>query len=91
METSSTPRKKTRSDVKLEKNPVIMKYQYQGQTLVSKFENEVQWIIDTKIEHIELDAIKQEVDHPNLQVPYRRINRSGLVEATIFPQEIQSP
>lgn len=56
METSTTPRKKMRSEVKLEKNPVTMKYQYQSQSLVSKFKNDVLWITDIGIGHLDLEG-----------------------------------
>lgn len=48
-------------------------------------------MIDTNIGHIELEEIRTKVAQPNLEAPYRRIKRFGLVEVTIFPQEIQSP
>lgn len=83
------PKKKTRSEVKLEKNPITMNYRYQGQTLVSKFENEIEWVTDTKIGHIELDAIDQEVAQPNLQAPYRIIKRSGFLDPIVSPQVVQ--
>lgn len=50
-------RKKTRNEIRLEEVPITMKYQYQGQTHASTFEDKVQWIIDTKI-NIKLEAIK---------------------------------
>lgn len=71
-----------------------MKYQHQGHTLASKLEDEVQWVTDTEIGHLELEDIKTQLQpEPHaLEAPYRRIIRSGLVEApTIFPQEMQSP
>lgn len=40
----------------------------------------------TKIRHIEIKDIKTQ-----LEAPHRRIKRSGLVEATIFPQSVQGP
>lgn len=90
MEASATPCKKTRSEIKLEKNPPTMKYQYQGQSLISKFGNEVQWVTNTEIGPIEIEDTRKEVAQTNLNAPYRRIKRSRLVEATIFPQAVQS-
>lgn len=52
MEAIVTLRKRTRNKIKLEKNLVTMKYQYQGLTLVSKFENEVQWVTNMEIGNI---------------------------------------
>lgn len=88
MEASITPRKKTKNEINLEKNPPTFKYQYQGYTLVSKFDSDVQWVIDNEISHIEIEDIRKEVAQPNLEAPYRRIKRLGLVEPTIFPQAL---
>lgn len=46
---------------------------------------------DTEVEHVELEDIATQLDKPRLEDPYRRIKRSGLVEATIFPQSIEAP
>lgn len=61
--------------------------------MASKLEDEVQWVTDTEIEHIEIEDIKTKLEAKihTLEAPYRRIKRSGLVEATIFPQAMQSP
>lgn len=84
----SANKKSTKEEDKIDKKPIIMKYQYQGKTLASKFKDEVQWVTDTKIGHIEIEDIKiQLTPAPHtLEVEYRRIKRSGLVEATIFSQ-----
>lgn len=81
----SPSKKKTKEEVKLDKKLVTMKYQYQGQTLASKMEDEVQWVIDTKAGHIELKDIEAQLQAESLEAPYRRIKRLSLVEETIFP------
>lgn len=63
-----------------------MKYYYQGKVYVSKLDDQIKWVIDTDIEHIEIKDIKTQLDKPRLEAPLRRIKRSGLVEATIFPR-----
>lgn len=82
----SPSKKKTKEEVKLDKKLITMKYQYQGQTLASKLEDEVQWVTNTEIGHIELEDIETQLQVETLEAPYRRITRLGLVEATIFPQ-----
>lgn len=83
-------RRKTKTEIKLENVPFTMKYWYQGQTNACKFENKVQWITNTEIGHIQLEAIKSEVYGENPNSAWRRIRRSGLVESTVFPQAIQT-
>lgn len=68
-----------------------MKYQYQGQVHVSKLDDQIRWITDTEVGHIEIGDIATQLDKLNLDALHRRIKRSGLVEATVFPQSLQAP
>lgn len=54
-------------------------------------EDHIKWVTDTEVGHIELEDIRSQFEKPRLDAPYRRIKRSGLVEATIFPQSLQAP
>lgn len=54
-------------------------------------DDQIKWVTDTKVEHIELDDIITQMDRPRWEPRYRRIKRSGLVEATVFPQFVQAP
>lgn len=42
----------------LDKLPITMKYHYQGQTYASKLEDQIKWVTDTKVDHIELEDIR---------------------------------
>lgn len=76
----------------LDRLPATMKYHYQlGQFYFSKLDDQIKWVINTKVGHVELEDIETQLDKPRLEAPYRRIRRSGMVEATIFPQSIQAP
>lgn len=88
-----TSKKRTKEEAKLDKKPIIMKYQYQGKTLASKLEDEVQWVTNTEVGHIEIEDIKTqlEAEPHTLEASYKRIKRLGMVEATTFPQTMQSP
>lgn len=77
--------------MELDKIPITMKYQYQGQVYVSKLDDQIKWVTDTKVGNIELEDIKTQLDWPRLEAPLRIIKRLGLVEATIFPQSVQVP
>lgn len=74
----------------LDKLPATMNYHYQGQIYASKLDDQIKWVIDSEVGHIELEDIRRQIDKPRLETSYRRIKRSGLVEATIFPQSIQA-
>lgn len=74
----------------LDKLPITMKYHYQGQVYVSKLDDQIKWVTDTEVGHVELEDIRTQLDKPRLEDPYTRIKRSGLVEATIFPQSVQA-
>ncbi|XP_059073321.1 uncharacterized protein LOC131874098 [Cryptomeria japonica] len=86
-------KRRTKEEAKLDKKTTTMKYQYEGHNLASKLEDEVQWVTDTEIGHIEFEDIKTQLQRePHaLEAPYKRIKRLGLVEAIVFPQAMQSP
>lgn len=58
---------------------------------LSKLDDHIKWVTDTEIGHIDIEDIKTQVERPRPEAPLKRIKRSGLVEATIFPQSIQAP
>lgn len=68
-----------------------MKYHYQGQFYSSKLDDQIKWVTDTKIGHIEIEDIRTQLNKPKLEALHGRINRSGLVETTIFTQSVQAP
>lgn len=75
----------------LDKIPITVKYHYQGQVYVSKLYDQIKCITNTEVGHVELEDIGTQLDKPWLEVPYRRIKRSKLIETTIFPQSIEDP
>lgn len=42
----------------LDKLPITMEYQYQGQVYVSNLDDQIKWVTDIKVGHIELENIK---------------------------------
>lgn len=83
----STSRKKAKD---LDKVPITMKYNYQGQTYASKLDDGIKWVTDIEVGHIEFEDITKQLAHQKLDAPHRRIKRSGLVEATMFPESVQA-
>lgn len=86
MDSSSNKRSKD-----IDKLPATMKYHYQGQVYSSKLDDQVKWVTDTEIGHIEIQDIRTQLDKPILEALHRRIKISGLVETTIFSQSMQAP
>lgn len=47
-----------------------MKYHYQGQVHVSKLEDQIRWVTDTEISHIEIEDIITQLNKPSLEGLY---------------------
>lgn len=56
-----------------------------------KLDDQIRWVTDTEVGHIEIGDIATQLDKPNLDALHQRIKRSGLVEATVFSQSLQAP
>lgn len=75
----------------IDRLPATMKYHYQGQVHVSKLEDQIRWVTDTEIGHIEIEYIKAQFNKPSREALHQRIKRSSLVETTVFAQSLQAP
>lgn len=50
----------------IDRLPATMKYRYQGQVHVSKLDDQIRWVTDTEVGHIEIEDIGTQLDKPNL-------------------------